>query len=152
MKHKGRGIMPHLIMDGVKADRHIGFRSVWHYRIFNRIFCIPIYVLTFVFRLLISVRDKAVCSNLYHFIHIAIWVLVLSSAWGYAPGPCLFSDRAFATGSTLLLKGIFFVIFGILGICTFVAKNRPEFLGSWVEESNSLKIQDFAVEPLKIDF
>lgn len=34
--------------------------------------------------------------------------------------------------------GMFFVIFGVLGICTFVAKNRPEFLGSWVEESNAL--------------
>lgn len=137
MKHKGRGITPHLIMDGVKADT-LEFRSIWHYRIFNRIFCITIYVLTFVFRLLISVRDKAVCSNLYHFIHTVIWVLVLSSAWGYAPGSSLFSGRAFATGFTPAFEGYFFVIFGVLEICTFVAKNRPEFSRSWVEESNAL--------------
>lgn len=136
MKHKGRGITPHLIMDRVKADT-LEFRSVWHYRIFNRISCIPIYVLNFAFRLLTSVRDKAVCSNLYHFIHIEIWVLVLSSAWGYDPGPCLFSGRAFATGFTLLLK-VFFGIFWFLRICTFVAKNRPDFSRSWVEESNTL--------------
>lgn len=153
MKHKGRGITPHLIMDGVKADRHIGFRSVWHYRIFNRIFCIQIYVLTFVFRLLISVRDKAVCSNLYHFIHIAIWVLVLSSAWGYAPGPCLFSDRAFATGSTLLLKGIFLWFSGFWEYVLLLQKIARNFWGRELKNlTHSLKIQDFAVEPLKIDF
>ena len=87
------------------------------------------------FRLLISVRDKAVCSNLYHFIHIEIWVFVLSSAWGYDPDPCLFSGRTFTTGSTLLLKGVFSEFFGI---CTFVARNRPEFSRPWVEESNAL--------------
>ena len=136
-------------MDGVKADT-LEFRSVWHYRIFNRIFCIPIYVLTFVFRLLISVRDKAVCSNLYHFIHIAIWVLVLSSARGYTPGPCLFSGRAFAIGSTLLLKGIFLWFLVFLEYVLLLRKIARNFWGrEWKNLTHSLQIRDFAVVPSK---
>lgn len=59
------------------------------------------------------------------------------SAWGDAPGLCLFSWRAFTTGFTLLLK-VFSELFWFLRICTFVAKNRPDFSRSWVEESNAL--------------
>lgn len=151
MKHKGRGITPHLIMDGVKADT-LEFRSVWHYRIFNRIFCIPIYVLTFVFRLLISVRDKAVCSNLYRTIHTAFWVLVLSSAWGYDPGPCLFSGRTFATGFTLLLK-VFSEFFGFWGYVLLLRKIARIFRDrEWKNLTRSLEIRNLGVKSSKKHF
>ena len=115
-----------------------GFLSVWHDLIQNRIFCTPIYVLKFMFCLLFSVRDKSVCPDLYHAIHTAFWVLVLSVRMRLRAGSMSSYWPCFCHRVHPAFKGYFLGNFPPFRICTFVAENRPQFLRLWVEESNAL--------------
>lgn len=136
MKHKGRSITPHLIMDGVKADT-LGFGqcSITGFLIGYLVSRYMFWTSRFVYWLLLGTRrcvQTCITSYISQFEfsyfrphEVTRQVRAFFQAVLLPPGPPCF------------WRG-FFVIFGVPGICTFVAKNRPDFSRSWVEESNAL--------------